>query len=59
MQWVAGLGEILLQQNFLAVQWYYTIVQCTFILEDCYKVKVVSKDGDEVVVRSGDNRRDV
>lgn len=59
MQWVAGLGEILLQQNFLAVQWYYTIVQCTFILENRYKVEVVSKDGDEVVVRGGDDRWDV
>ena len=43
----------------LGVRWYYTIVQCTFILENCYKVEVVSKDGDEVVVRGGDDRRDV
>ena len=38
---------------------YYAVAQCTFILENCYKVEVVSKNGDEVVVRGGDDRRNI
>lgn len=31
----------------------------TFVLQDCYKVEIVSVDSDEVVVRGGDDWGDV